>query len=93
MPAPIGTTAHSAEQVGRGLMGAFIVEEPAPPAVDRDVVWVLGDWRLKQDASIAGGFDNPMEMSMSGRIGNTVTINGQVPDRFHVRSGDGFVCV
>ncbi len=80
--------AHSAEQVGRGLMGAFIVEEPGPRAVDRDVVWVLGDWRLKENASIAGGFNSPMEMSMAGRIGNTVTINGRVPDRFAVRSGE-----
>jgi FtsP/CotA-like multicopper oxidase with cupredoxin domain len=79
---------HSAEQVGRGLMGALIIEEPHPPAVDRDVVWVLGDFRLNDDASIAGGFGNRMEMSMSGRIGNTVTINGRVPDRFAVRSGE-----
>jgi FtsP/CotA-like multicopper oxidase with cupredoxin domain len=80
--------AHSAEQVGRGLMGALIIEEPQPPGVDRDIVWVLGDFRLNDDASIAGGFGNPMEMSMSGRIGNTVTINGRVPDRFSVRSGE-----
>ena len=80
--------AHSSEQIGRGLMGAFIVEETAPLPVDRDVVWVLGDWRLDNDASIVGGFDNPMEMSMSGRIGNTVTINGRVLDRFSVRSGE-----
>jgi FtsP/CotA-like multicopper oxidase with cupredoxin domain len=80
--------AHSAEQVGRGLMGAFIVEEPEPLPVDRDIVWVLGDWRLTQDAAIAGGFDNPKEMSMAGRVGNTVTINGQVPDCMSVRSGE-----
>jgi FtsP/CotA-like multicopper oxidase with cupredoxin domain len=80
--------AHSPEEVGRGLMGAFIVEEPQPLPVDRDVVWVLGDWRLEENRSIAGGFNNPMEMSMSGRIGNTVTINGRVPDRFPVRSGE-----
>jgi FtsP/CotA-like multicopper oxidase with cupredoxin domain len=80
--------AHSAEQVGRGLMGALIIEEREPLPVDRDVVWVLGDFRLEDDASIAGGFDNRMEMSMSGRIGNTVTINGRVPDRFAVRSGE-----
>ena len=79
---------HSAEQVGRGLMGAFIVEEPKPPQVDRDVVWVLGDFRLREDASIAGGFNNPMEISMSGRIGNTVTINGRVPDPFKARAGE-----
>jgi FtsP/CotA-like multicopper oxidase with cupredoxin domain len=80
--------AHSTEQVGRGLMGALIIEEPQPLSVDRDVVWVLGDFRLEDDASIAGGFGNRMEMSMSGRIGNTVTINGRVPDRFQVRSGE-----
>jgi FtsP/CotA-like multicopper oxidase with cupredoxin domain len=80
--------AHSAEQVGRGLMGALIIEEPQPASVDRDVVWVLGDFRLDDDASMAGGFGNHMEMSMSGRIGNTVTINGRVPDRFSVRSGE-----
>ena len=80
--------AHSSEQVGRGLMGAFIIEESAPLPVDRDVVWVLGDFRLREDGSIAGGFDNPMEMSMAGRIGNTVTINGRVPDRFSVRAGE-----
>jgi FtsP/CotA-like multicopper oxidase with cupredoxin domain len=69
-------------------MGAFIIEEPEPLPVDRDVVWVLGDFRLEKDGSIAGGFDNPMEMSMAGRIGNTVTINGRVPGRFSVRSGE-----
>jgi len=80
--------AHSAEQVGRGLMGALIIEEPQPPPVDRDVVWVLGDFRLNDDASLAGGFGNRMELSMSGRIGNTVTINGHMFDRFPVRSGE-----
>lgn len=80
--------AHSAEQVGRGMMGAFIIDEPEPPAVDRDVVWVLGDFRLREDASIMGGFDNRMEMSMGGRVGNTVTINGRVPAQVSVRSGE-----
>jgi len=51
-------------------------------------VWVLGDFRLREDASIAGGFNNAMEVSMAGRVGNTVTINGRVPDRFTVRAGE-----
>jgi FtsP/CotA-like multicopper oxidase with cupredoxin domain len=80
--------AHSAEQVGRGLAGPFIVEELEPPIVDRDIVWVLGDFRLKKDGSIAGGFNNEMEAGMSGRVGNAVTINGRVPDSFPVRSGE-----
>ncbi len=79
---------HSSEQVGRGLSGALIVEEIEPPAVDRDVVWVLGDWRLARDASIVSDFGNRMEVTMAGRIGNTVTINGRVSETISVRAGE-----
>lgn len=76
------------EQVGRGLAGALIVEERAPPEVDRDVLWVLGDFRLNADATMRGGFGNFMDLSHAGRIGNTVTINGRVPEAFRVRAGE-----
>jgi len=66
------------EQVGRGLAGALIVEEARPPAVDRDLVWVLGDWRLDRGGRIDDGFDDSVDMSHAGRIGNVVTINGRV---------------
>ncbi|HYE41654.1 MAG TPA: multicopper oxidase family protein [Ramlibacter sp.] len=79
---------RSYEQLGRGLAGALIVEERSPPKVDRDVVWVLGDWRLDPDASIRGGFGSFMDMSHNGRVGNTVTINGRVPGDFRVRAGE-----
>ncbi len=42
-------------QVEMGLHGALIVEEPRALPVDRDVLWVLDDWRLTRDAAIAGG--------------------------------------
>ena len=76
------------EQLGRGLYGALIVEERNGPVVDRDVVWVLSDWRLDRAARIVGDFDNPMDGSHAGRIGNTVTVNGAVPDSFAVRAGE-----
>ena len=76
------------EQMGRGLAGALIVEEREPPQVDRDVVWVLGDFRLDADASIRGGFGNFMDMSHAGRIGNTVTVNGRIAEEFRVRAGE-----
>ena len=76
------------EQMGRGLAGALIVEEREPPQVDRDLVWVLGDFRLDADASIRGGFGNFMDASHNGRVGNTVTINGRVPDAIAVRAGE-----
>jgi len=81
---------RSFEQVGRGLYGPLVVDEAEPIAVDRDVTWVLDDWRLQKDASISGGFGNMMDTGMAGRIGNTVTVNGQVPDTFAVRAGERF---
>jgi FtsP/CotA-like multicopper oxidase with cupredoxin domain len=79
---------RSHEQSGRGMHGALIVEERDPIRVDRDEVWVLSDWRLNRDASIRGGFGSFMDVSHNGRIGNTVTINGRVPDRFPLRTGE-----
>jgi FtsP/CotA-like multicopper oxidase with cupredoxin domain len=79
---------RSFAQVGRGLFGALIVEEHKPLPVDRDVVWVLNDWRLLRDASISDDFGNMHDMSHNGRVGNTVTINGRVPETFAVRAGE-----
>ena len=79
---------RSQVQVERGLYGALIVDEPEPPSVDRDVVWILDDWRLNRDASISGDFENFMDMSHAGRLGNTVTINGRLPEVFNVAAGE-----
>lgn len=79
---------NSAEQVGRGLSGPLIIEETEPPRVDRDIVWFLNDWRLQPDAQISGDFRNMHDMAHNGRIGNTVTINGKVPNEFAVRAGE-----
>ena len=78
----------SPEQVARGLYGALIVEEREPPTVDRDLVWVLSDWRLDREARIVENFGNPMDASHAGRIGNTVTVNGAIRDSFAVRAGE-----
>jgi FtsP/CotA-like multicopper oxidase with cupredoxin domain len=78
----------SYEQVERGLYGALIVDEDAPPAVDRDVIWVLDDWRLTPEARIAGDFANIFDVSHAGRLGNTVTVNGRIAEEFRVRHGE-----
>src|SRR3546814_12651134 len=44
--------ADSLQQLGRGLSGALIVEEREPLQVDRELLWVIGDWRLTDDAQI-----------------------------------------
>ena len=78
----------SPEQVGRGLYGPLIVDEAEPPAVDRDVTWVLGDWRLDRAARIVDDFGNFMDASHAGRIGNTVTVNGAIRESFEVQRGE-----
>jgi FtsP/CotA-like multicopper oxidase with cupredoxin domain len=80
--------ADSLQQLGRGLAGALIVEESEPIAADRGMLWVIEDWRLDDGAQIVSGFGNRMEAGMSGRIGNTVTINGRVPGRASVKAGE-----
>lgn len=80
--------ANSSVQLGRGLSGALIVEEAEPPRVDRDLVWLLDDWRLTRDAALAEDFGNFHDASHAGRLGNTVTLNGRLPDRIALRPGE-----
>jgi FtsP/CotA-like multicopper oxidase with cupredoxin domain len=80
--------AQSDRQVGRGLSGALVVEEGEAPEVDRDLVWLLSDWRLDQQAQLVENFGNMHDVAHDGRLGNTVTIGGQVPERFEVASGE-----
>jgi FtsP/CotA-like multicopper oxidase with cupredoxin domain len=49
---------------------------------------MLGDWRLRKDASIDPDFHNMMDVSHAGRVGNTVTVNGRMLERFDVRAGE-----
>jgi len=82
---------QSQEQVARGLYGVLIVEEREPPRVDREVTWVLSDWRLAPDASHREDFDSLFDLTHAGRIGNTVTINGRFTAKdgvLNVRSGE-----
>jgi FtsP/CotA-like multicopper oxidase with cupredoxin domain len=80
--------ANSLVQLGRGLAGVLIVEEPAPVAVDRDLAWMLTDWRLTSDGEIARSFGNGMEAAMSGHIGNVVTLNGSGSGDQPVKAGE-----
>ncbi len=79
---------QSSEQVGRGLYGPLIVEEREPVRVDRELVWMLDDWRMSPDGQLAGDFDDFYDRSHEGRIGDTVTVNGiELPEET-VRAGE-----
>jgi len=75
-------------QVEMGLAGALIVEEPERLAVDRDVLWVLDDWRMQRDGQVTQDFGSMRDATHDGRIGNTVTINGALPGQVAVEAGE-----
>jgi FtsP/CotA-like multicopper oxidase with cupredoxin domain len=77
----------SAEAVGRGLAGALIVEERKALPVDRDLPWVLQDWRVTREAALApfGGFH---DAAHAGRLGQVVTLNGSSAETLAVRAGE-----
>lgn len=78
---------NGAAQVGRGLHGALIVEEETPPDVDREIIWVLDDWRMDREARLLA-FGARHDLSHGGRIGNVATVNGLLGLEEPVRAGE-----
>src|SRR5712691_5259216 len=82
-PHPHGS---SAEQVYRGLAGAFLVKpkvDPIPAAYG-DTVLFLTDLRLAADGSLP---QQSMADLMNGRVGDQVLVNGQKKPVLTVQSG------
>ena len=66
------------DQLARGLYGALIIEEPNPPAVDRDLPILIDDWRLTEEGTLdEGHLGNFHDWSHAGALGNWPTVNGQ----------------
>ena len=80
--------ANSLEQIGRGLAGLLIVEEREALAVDRDLAWLLQDWRLTPSGEINNHFGGMMDTAMAGRVGNVITVNGAPLADLKVRAGE-----
>ena len=78
---------NGSEQLGRGLKGVLIVDEAEPPTVDRELLWVLDDWRLDRQAQIEP-FGAMMDASHAGRLGNVPTVNGSIAVDQPVRAGE-----
>ncbi len=79
---------RSSEQIERGLFGVLVVEDAAPPAWSRDVVWVLDDWLLTPGGEIFPEFNTRHDLAHDGRWGNVVTVNGHVGEQLVVRPGE-----
>ena len=76
---------RSWEQVARGLYGPLIVEEIDPPDVDADIVVIIDDWRLGEDARFIDDFDGMFHFAHAGRLGNYAKV---IPSRTSIRRGD-----
>lgn len=78
----------SAAQVGFGLYGAFLVDDPAENVgVHDDLVLVLSDIDIADDGTLASP-DTGGSVGMAfGREGNHVLVNGQRRPRLVMRSG------
>jgi FtsP/CotA-like multicopper oxidase with cupredoxin domain len=68
---------HIGEQIGRGLHGVVIVDEAEPPAIDKDLLLLIADWKLGETGAIDGDFASLSEARGKGRIGQLVTLNSE----------------
>ena len=80
---------RSWEQVARGLYGALIVEEPDAPDVDQDILVMADDWLLGENGQLdEDSLGSIRARAHAGRLGNTLTLNGNPLGTFPVRSGE-----
>ena len=78
---------RSDEQVERGLQAPFMIRDPEAPLFGRETIAVLDDILLDGDGDIAS-FDASHMADMSGRVGNTILVNGRRRPVLEVRSGE-----
>lgn len=77
---------NSLEQLSRGLVGLFIVEEETPVYFHQDLSLVLKDWCLNADGSFAP-FTSHRAAARTGTLGNHPTINGKSSERLTLAAG------
>ena len=77
---------NSVEQLGKGLVGALIVEEDTPQDY-HDVILGLKDWRLKNDGSYLP-LSIPREAFRDGTLGTIATVNGMQKPTIEVPAGE-----
>lgn len=77
------------EQVARGLYGPLIIDEDDAVDVDRDLIIMADDWRLKSDGMLhEESLGNIGERAHGGRLGNVLTLNAKPYERLMVKSGE-----
>ena len=78
----------SAVQVGRGLYGPIVVEDPNDPkAFGDDLVLMLSDMSLDEDGQPLPDDNGGQFGDLFGREGSTLLVNGKVRPHLKVRTG------
>lgn len=77
---------NTSEQLGRGLLGALIVEDEHRAPFDDDLVMILKDWNLGPDGSFTP-FLTMAGASRAGTFGALRTVNGLPSPRLDVAAG------
>jgi FtsP/CotA-like multicopper oxidase with cupredoxin domain len=79
---------NSAAQVGWGLYGPIVVEDPADPkAFGDDLVLMLSDISLNDDGSFQAADSGGKFGDLFGREGSVLLVNGKVMPQLKVRAG------
>lgn len=77
---------NSLTQLGKGLTGAFIVDEAEPLGFDHEAVVQLRDWRLDKE----GGWlplSIPRQAARAGTLGTVKTVNGKIKPVLDIPAG------
>jgi FtsP/CotA-like multicopper oxidase with cupredoxin domain len=78
----------AAAQVGYGLYGPFIVDDPQEPqGLGDEVVLVLSDLSVEPDGSLTAADAGGDTATLTGREGNVVLVNGLVRPTLRARPG------
>jgi FtsP/CotA-like multicopper oxidase with cupredoxin domain len=78
----------SSTQVGRGLYGAFIVEDPADPkAFGDDLVMLLSDMGLDEQGQLLPADTGGNFGDLFGREGAVLLVNGKIRPTLKLRTG------
>jgi FtsP/CotA-like multicopper oxidase with cupredoxin domain len=79
---------NSATQVGNGLYGPLIVDDPAEPDdLGDEAVLVLSDASVDEDGELAPGDAGGDFGTLFGREGDLILVNGRVNPTIHARAG------
>ncbi|TIS60992.1 MAG: multicopper oxidase family protein [Mesorhizobium sp.] len=77
---------NTLEQMGHGLTGVIVVENPSDPAFDAEAVLNLRDWRLGDDGQFIEPF-RPRDAARAGTYGTVRTANWLDQPQFDAPAG------